>query len=212
MSALSQQMNMNNFISLILGASLVAANSSPTNDAVSHTASADFPSGVTTFTLPNDPLPVDSSTLASFNYTYENGLGEEMTSFDREKAKYGEGKILNVTGLLVHITSAINGDDHTGCEKFWNGTNGRPLPAHDVPWIALIKRGRCNFEDKVKHAYWYRAIGVIIYNDKEAPTLDKMKIIDKESEYCNYEFPGFKLFFNVNFNIKSLKMRDLTTS
>lgn len=50
------------------------------------------------------------------------------------------------------------------------------------PWIALIKRGVCKFEDKVKHAYNYNAIGVIIYNDRDSQVLDKMQIVDKESE------------------------------
>lgn len=50
------------------------------------------------------------------------------------------------------------------------------------PWIALIKRGTCKFEDKVKHVYNYNAIGVIVYNDRDSQNLDKMQIVDKDRE------------------------------
>lgn len=58
----------------------------------------------------------------------------------------------------------------------------------DGPWIALIKRGSCKFEDKVRHAYNHRAVGVIIYNDRDSQHLDKMQIVDKERELSNESF------------------------
>lgn len=70
--------------------------------------------------------------------------------------------------------------DAGGLEKLFNGGLCFSLPVE--PWIALIKRGVCKFEDKVKHAYNYNAIGVIIYNDRDSQVLDKMQIVDKESE------------------------------
>lgn len=172
---------MNNFLSLLVGASLVAANSSPSHhDLTAFSQPTEFSNGVSSFALPaEERVNFDSYTLAYLNYSYtdsnnlENKEGELM-------AKYGEGRILNRTGLLVHVTKSDQVDDHTGCTKDWNGTKGEPLPALGVQWIALIKRGSCNFEEKVKHAYTHGAAGVIIYNDKDDPRLDKMKINDKE--------------------------------
>lgn len=184
MSALAHQVNMNNFLSLLVGASLVAANSSPSHhDLTSFSQpSTDFSNGVSSFALPAEDgrmAAFDSYTLAFLNYSYTNG-DNSLVEDGELIGKYGEGRILNRTGLLVHITKSDNENDHTGCTKDWNGTLGSPLPPREVPWIALIKRGNCNFEEKVRHAYNHGAGAVIIYNDKDDPRLDKMKINDKE--------------------------------
>lgn len=180
MSALSHQVNMNNFLSLLVGASLVAANSSPNHDLASFSQPTEFSNGVSSFALPaEDRMAFDSYTLAYLNYSYTDTNGVENHEGELI-GKYGEGRVLNRTGLLVHVTKSDKPDDHTGCTKDWNGTEGQPLPAGGTPWIALIKRGNCNFEEKVKHAYIHGAAGVIIYNDKDDPRLDKMKINDKE--------------------------------
>ncbi|XP_038108105.1 uncharacterized protein LOC6054184 isoform X1 [Culex quinquefasciatus] len=184
MSALAHQVNMNNFLSLLVGASLVAANSSPSHhDLTSFSQpSQDFSNGVSSFALPAEDgrmAAFDSYTLAFLNYTYTNG-DDALVQDGELIGKFGEGRILNRTGLLVHITKSDNENDHTGCTKDWNGTLGTPLPPREVPWIALIKRGNCNFEEKVRHAYNHGAGAVIIYNDKDDPRLDKMKINDKE--------------------------------
>lgn len=172
---------MNNFLSLLVGASLVAANSSPSHhDLTSFSAPTEFSNGVSSFALPaEDRMTYDSYTLAFLNYSYINSEGEE-TKYGELISKYGEGRILNRTGLLVHITKSDHPDDHTGCSRDWFGTKGGPLPPANEPWIALIKRGNCNFEEKVKHAYFFGAVAVIIYNDKDDPRLDKMKINDKD--------------------------------
>lgn len=184
MSVLAHQVNMNNFLSLLVGASLVAANSSPSHhDLTSFSQpSQDFSNGVSSFALPAEDSRMaafDSYTLAFLNYSYTNG-DDSLVQEGELIGKYGEGRILNRTGLLVHITKSDNENDHTGCTKDWNGTLGAPLPPREVPWIALIKRGNCNFEEKVRHAYNHGAGAVIIYNDKDDPRLDKMKINDKE--------------------------------
>lgn len=180
MSALSHQVNMNNFLSLLVGASLVAANSSPNHDLASFSQPTEFSNGVSSFALPaEDRMAFDSYTLAYLNYSYTDTNGMEIHEGELI-GKYGEGRVLNRTGLLVHVTKSDKPEDHTGCTKDWNGTGGQPLPAGGTPWIALIKRGNCNFEEKVKHAYIHGAAGVIIYNDKDDPRLDKMKINDKE--------------------------------
>ncbi|XP_055630435.1 E3 ubiquitin-protein ligase goliath isoform X2 [Toxorhynchites rutilus septentrionalis] len=181
MSALSHQVNMNNFLSLLVGASLVAANSSPSHhDLTSFSQPTEFSNGVSSFALPaEDRTAFDIYTLAYLNYSYVDSNHIEIHEGELI-GKYGEGRILNRTGLLIHVTKSDRVDEHTGCTRDWNGTRGEPLPALGVQWIALIKRGNCNFEEKVKHAYTHGAAGVIIYNDKDDQRLDKMKINDKE--------------------------------
>lgn len=73
------------------------------------------------------------------------------------------------------ITLTVNVSDRS-----YNGTSSVSLP--EGPWIALIRRGVCKFEDKVKNVYNNNAIGVIVYNDRESQNLDKMQIADKERE------------------------------
>uniref|UniRef100_A0A2M4BJT6 Putative goliath e3 ubiquitin ligase n=1 Tax=Anopheles marajoara TaxID=58244 RepID=A0A2M4BJT6_9DIPT len=181
MSALSHQVNMNNFLSLLVGASLVAANSSPNHDITSLSQPTEFSNGVSSFALPaEDRLSIESYTLAYLNYSYKDSEGRTIELGGNESAKYGEGRVLNRSGVLVHISNTGNRSDHSGCSRHWNGTLGEPLPDRDLPWIALVRRGGCNFEDKVKHAYEHGAAAVIIYNDKNDAKLDKMKITDKE--------------------------------
>lgn len=125
----------------------------------------------------------DGFTMAFINVSYADGEGIQFES--QEMAKYGEGKILDVGGILVHVTSESDYKDHTACEPTIRGTNGDALPIE--PWIALIQRGNCVFEKKVEHAFKHHAVGVIVYNDKDAKNLDKMKISNQDSEY-NYIF------------------------
>lgn len=143
----------------------------------------DFPQAP--FPKTDDQRMVVDFVYAFINYTYTNGDGQ-MISISREQAKYGEGQIKGVGGRLIHITNEFNHDDHSACTTEIRGTHGDELPMPGIPWIALIRRGNCTFEEKVRHAYIKRAIGVIIYNDKETTVLDKMKILDKESEYIKF--------------------------
>uniref|UniRef100_A0A1Y9HBI2 PA domain-containing protein n=1 Tax=Anopheles funestus TaxID=62324 RepID=A0A1Y9HBI2_ANOFN len=181
MSALSHQVNMNNFLSLLVGASLVAANSSPSHDIASLSQPTEFSNGVSSFALPaEERMAIESFVMAYLNYSYTGSDGHLVELGGNESAKYGEGRVLNRSGILVHISNSVNRSDHTGCYKHWSGTLGESIPDRSTPWIALVRRGGCNFEDKVKHAYEHGAAGVIIYNDKGDSKLDKMKINDKE--------------------------------
>ncbi|XP_034476586.1 protein goliath isoform X2 [Drosophila innubila] len=125
---------------------------------------------------PEERIPVDVYNFAFLNWSYvdENTICE--SEFSEEKARYGEGKVLNVTGRLIHISTADDDSDDFACTPYIRGTRGTPLPEKGVPWIALVRRGRCTFEDKVKHVYHYNAAGVIIYNDKQVMQLEKMQI------------------------------------
>lgn len=139
----------------------------------------DLQNGVASYTMPPDNrIPNDIFVLAFINYTYVNSEGKEVI-FSEEKAKYGEGRIKNVIGKVVHITNYEDLTDHTACSHRIRGTNGNELPPQGTSWIALIRRGNCPFDDKVRHVYDYRAAGVIVYNDRNETILNKMKIIDQ---------------------------------
>lgn len=58
---------------------------------------------------------------------------------------------------------------------FESSRSDRQLPPVGT-WIALIRRGGCNFEIKVENAFRSNAAGVLVYNDRDSANLDKMKL------------------------------------
>lgn len=131
-----------------------------------------------------DRILMDVHTYAFLNYSY---LDEEQqwrnVSFNEEKARYGEGKIMSVMGKLVHITDASDLEDDSACSSNIRGTLGQTLPSADISWVALVRRGHCTFEEKVKHVHAKGAVGVIVYNDRTVLHLEKMQIKDKTRKF-----------------------------
>lgn len=143
----------------------------------------DLPNGISSFSLPAEERIISEPyVLAFINYNYTTAEGIAVQINAEERGKYGEGRIFTVQGLLVHVTSKDDENDHTACDSRLMSSTRQLLPPTDKTWIALIKRGGCNFEDKVKHAYEHRASGVIVYNDRDSNTLDKMKIVETDSK------------------------------
>ena len=76
----------------------------------------------------------------------------KLFSLSFQSGKYGEGYIGSSKGVAVHIRARGAGGerDHTGCT--WPllsvAAPNDPLPSE--PWIAVIRRGSCNFEIKVR--------------------------------------------------------------
>lgn len=126
---------------------------------------------------------IDVYNYAYLNFTYLNEFGEiRKLVYSEEKARYGEGKVDSREGKLIHVSTIGNITDDTACTSKIAGTNGESLPSKG--WIALVKRGFCTFEEKVKHVYDRGAIGVIIYNDKSVNNLEKMQIRDQLRKYA----------------------------
>ena len=117
-------------------------------------------------------------TLAFVNVTWYEEKKQLHKRDMQERSKYGMGKVMDVEGYLVHITDELDLTDHSACNVTIRGTNGSPLPTQ--PWIALIKRGGCDFEQKILNVYRAHAIGVIIYNNMSGNDLNYMKIMNKE--------------------------------
>lgn len=161
---------------IIVQCNLLQLTASQPADLGSFNSHNDLPNGLSSFSLPAEERlgGGDPYVLSIINYTYVNEDGHKV-HYSQEKGKYGEGKIANVIGKLVHVTDHNDLRNHTACSPYIRGTNGAELPMPGK-WIALVKRGKCNFEDKVAHVYHYGAIGVLVYNDRDSPTLDKMKI------------------------------------
>ncbi|CAH0719046.1 unnamed protein product, partial [Brenthis ino] len=124
-----------------------------------------------------DRFGSDTYTVANINITYEDEHGVLYTETS-ESGKYGEGYIGSSRGMAVHIRAkgAEGERDHTGCT--WPllsvAAPNDPLPSE--PWIAVIRRGSCNFEIKVQNAWRSNASAVLIYNDRDTTMLEKMKL------------------------------------
>lgn len=139
--------------------------------------------GTHSFAGIEDRIAVDVYNYAFLNWTYVDHSNILCSmDFPQEQARYGEGKVLNITGRLVHISATDNVNDDFACTPYIKGTMGAPTPEKGVTWIALVRRGRCTFEEKVKHVYQQNAAGVIIYNDKQVMQLEKMQIKGKTSK------------------------------
>lgn len=168
-----------NIIFVVLTHSLLAA--SQPADLGTFGSHNDLPNGISSFSLPAEERVISEPyVLAFINYNYTTAEGVLVQTNAEERGKYGEGRIFTIQGSLIHVTSRDDKYDHTACDMRLISSTGQSLPSGDRPWIALIKRGGCNFEDKVRHAYEHKAAGVIVYNDRDSNTLDKMKIVETD--------------------------------
>lgn len=133
-------------------------------------------------------------TSAFLNVTHEDIETGLLISDKTEVGRYGSGYIGPAAGFIIHVRSDLDANDHSGCQMPLRSSVGNgKLPSNGEPWIALIKRGKCNFEVKVDNAYRSNAVAVLVYNDRDSPSLDKMKLApDNGSKYFYYLF--FKLF------------------
>ncbi|KAJ2941194.1 hypothetical protein O0L34_g10427 [Tuta absoluta] len=92
--------------------------------------------------------------------------------------KYGEGIIASSRGVAVHVRGKGPGGarDHSGCTWPLLSTTDPDKPLPSEPWIAVIRRGSCNFEIKVANAWRANASAVLVYNDRDTSALEKMKL------------------------------------
>lgn len=121
-------------------------------------------------------------TLAFLNVSwYDENSEIKFKEDEHERSKYGMGQVMDVTGRLVYITDIEDMTDHSACNKSLRDSFGNLLSKYsNEPWIALIKRGGCDFEKKIQHVFEHRAIGAIIYNNNSGSELNYMKITKKE--------------------------------
>jgi len=125
----------------------------------------------------------DSYTTAYLNVTsYDVATGIAVQTEKSEIGKFGEYHVGAASGMLLHVIGTDG--DRNGCAPPVHGV--RELPEAG-PWIALVRRGKCSFQTKVDNARRAGASAVIVYNDREATDLDKMKLTPSDpSEYDLY--------------------------
>lgn len=119
-------------------------------------------------------------TLAFINISWFERSEIKWKEDLQERSKYGMGRVMDVEGRLIHITDATNDKDHSACNDSLRDSFGHSLDSIAVPWVALIKRGSCDFEKKIMNVYKHKASGVIIYNNISGSELNYMKITKKE--------------------------------
>ena len=94
-------------------------------------------------------------TEAELNITYCNRFGKKchVKPYDGQ-GRFGQHSPKQaVSGWLYSLTE-INVN---GCKQF-------SVLVDKTPWIALIRRGKCNFVDKIENAFKHNASAVIIYD------------------------------------------------
>ncbi|XP_053399889.1 E3 ubiquitin-protein ligase RNF130-like [Mercenaria mercenaria] len=98
----------------------------------------------------------------SISYVNELGSYQEVDQFDF--GNYGEHSLVNkaspVKGQLVQVQTLYNKSE-LGCSPL-----DPAIIPNDEPWIALVKRGTCNFNEKVYYAKILKALAVIVYDNK----------------------------------------------
>lgn len=85
----------------------------------------------------------------------------------REMGRFGGTYLNDAEGIVVHVQSGDK-NGHDGCTPFHN-----PIPKEK--WIALIERGDCDFEVKIKNAQVLNASAVVIYNHSDEKQLVSMR-------------------------------------
>lgn len=132
---------------------------------------------------------IEPYTLAHMNVTYRDRSTGELRSDKKDVAKFGEYHVAQVTGILVHVRSVAGDEPYTACSLPLRPSYGE-FPTTER-WIALVKRGKCNFQQKVENAFHSNASGIIIYNDKDVPNLEKMRLqrnVPREYLQMRYDF------------------------
>lgn len=126
---------------------------------------------------PTDERLSDTYTVANINITYKDEHGTVFSEIS-ESGKYGEGYISSSRGVAVHIRAKGPGGDrdHTGCTWPLLSVLAPYETMPEEPWIAVVRRGSCNFEIKVQNAWRANATAVLIYNDRDTTMLEKMKL------------------------------------
>jgi PA domain len=119
-------------------------------------------------------------TLAFINVSWFDGKETKVKEDHQERSKYGMGRVMDVQGQLVHIVDANNVKDHSACNETLQDSFGNSLDTIAMPWIALIRRGGCDFEKKIANVFKAKASGVIIYNNVSGSELNYMKITKRE--------------------------------
>lgn len=120
----------------------------------------------------DDEQQTEKYTEAVLNITFCGRLGEKckIKPFDG-KGKFGSNSPKrNEKGWLY----TLMGNNVNGCNVF-------NVAVDRKPWIALIKRGVCNFKDKIINARNHNATAVVIYDNKNSDEVVQMSHVGADT-------------------------------
>lgn len=120
----------------------------------------------------DDEQQTEKYTEAVLNITFCGRLGEKckIKPFDG-KGKFGSNSPKrNEKGWLY----SLMGNNVNGCNVF-------NVAVDRKPWIALIKRGVCNFKDKIINARNHNATAVVIYDNKNSDEVVQMSHVGADT-------------------------------
>lgn len=120
----------------------------------------------------DDEQQTEKYTEAVLNITFCGRLGEKckIKPFDG-KGKFGSNSPKrNEKGWLY----SLMGNNVNGCNVF-------NVAVDRKPWIALIKRGVCNFKDKIINARNHNATAVVIYDNKDSDEVVHMSHVGADT-------------------------------
>lgn len=101
--------------------------------------------------------------IAKLNITVFDPKGKRFI-LPSEAGYFGIHSPINTASGWLYKLSSSN---EKGCKIF-------NIKVDNKPWISLVKRGSCRFDDKINNAYIHNASAIIIYNneDSEAPQME----------------------------------------
>ncbi|XP_058952272.2 RING finger protein 150-like [Pocillopora verrucosa] len=120
----------------------------------------------------DDEQQTEKYTEAVLNITFCGRLGEKckIKPFDG-KGKFGSNSPKrNEKGWLY----SLMGNNVNGCNVF-------NVAVDRKPWIALIKRGVCNFKNKIINARNHNATAVVIYDNKDSDEVVHMSHVGADT-------------------------------
>ncbi|XP_040572053.1 E3 ubiquitin-protein ligase goliath [Lepeophtheirus salmonis] len=100
-------------------------------------------------------------------------VGGDLHKDISETGQYSPWNSQSVEGLPGELVN-MNGS-RKGCFPPFN-TTYFPSGSQHQPWIALLERGECLFNQKIENAIAHGASGVLMYDDREQLRLESMKI------------------------------------
>lgn len=104
-----------------------------------------------------------------------------------EYAKYIDGRILNISCSLIHISeeTKTSKSDDSKCNTSVRFKNNLPKNGQ---WAALIEQGECLYDQKIRfvHQHANPPTAVILFNQHHETDFLKIEPIKNESEYFWY--------------------------
>ena len=111
---------------------------------------------------------------AFLNISYVDTVRKVWHTERTETGRFsGGGAVREATGVAAEIVSSADGDDKTACDPPFDRAR---LPAAGRPWIAIVRRGGCTFNEKISNALALNASGVLVYDNEDGGALESMKV------------------------------------